>query len=838
MAEVGEEHRPERARSSETGATQKEAGSRARQMVAIFLVSLAGLLLEVGYTRIVGYKLWYYYTYLVIGLALLGIGSGGIVVVLWKRLRAAGTEQIIAVCSIFGAFSIVIGYMVVAKISVNTLSIWDYGTRASFKNFGILVLICFAIFASFIALGIIVATILGRAPEGGIGRLYFADLVGAGLGCLAAIPLIIWLGPPQVIMLSALLFAVVGLLALRRPGVLMGVGVGLTLLLTLLATGLIDVADVNTETAKEGPEAASFSDWGPVFRVDVLFVADDTALLLHDGTFGSAMHEFDGDAAGLTRYDTDPRALPFAVLGDPPKRQLIIGSAAGNEILASLHFKSEKIEAVELNPVTLSLLKDHYQSFTGDLENQPGVSLHQADGRIYLARSKGNYDLIWFVAPDSYAANNAASSGAFVLSESYLYTKEMIADSLKRLTDDGLIVAQFGDRLTENDPNRTARYITTSRAAMKELGITDPGDHMIISSFITRGEGDLSTIILKRTPFTRAEIARYAETAPTLPMVSTAWTPGRRPGNNLPAQLAAADDAEAEAIIAGHSRNVGAITDDAPFFWHFADFGDVLADIFEPLTFENPEDSVGERVLLLLLAVAIVYSAIFLLAPFLFVRKVWRSLPAKGISAVYFSALGLGFMFYEITMIQRLVRFLGYPTYSLTVTLASILVFTGLGALLSKRFADRRWLMPALLAVLAVITIFYELGLDGLTESLLGQSLGVRVIVALAVLAPLGLCLGMFMPLGLGLAARLSPHADEYIAWSWAINGFFSVIGSVLTTILSMSFGFSAVQLLAFGIYVVAALAFTRLTVIAGPAPTEDSPAPPGVPPVPAVTAP
>ena len=63
-------------------------------------------------------------------------------------------------------------------------------------------------------------------------------------------------------------------------------------------------------------------------------------------------------------------------------------------------------------------------------------------------------------------------------------------------------------------------------------------------------------------------------------------------------------------------------------------------------------------------------AAVFLLAPFVAVRRTWRQLPSKGTSAVYFAALGLGFMFFEITMIQRLVQFLGYPTYSLTVTSA------------------------------------------------------------------------------------------------------------------------------------------------------------------------
>jgi hypothetical protein len=341
-----------------------------------------------------------------------------------------------------------------------------------------------------------------------------------------------------------------------------------------------------------------------------------------------------------------------------------------------------------------------------------------------------------------------------------------------------------------------------------------------VSAFITHKTGDLSTIILKRTPFTRAEVARYTKSAPTLPNVSEVWKPFQgAPGPSIVSKLAAGTDAQAAKLAASYPRDISAISDDSPFFWHFVPFDDVISNIFHPLSAQNPEDSIGERVLLLLLGVSILYALIFLIAPFFFVRKEWRALPGKGISAVYFAALGLGFMFFEITMIQRLVRFLGYPTYSLTVTLASILVFTGIGALVSKRFSGWRFLMPVLLAVLVVITVFYEMGLDNLTDSLLDETLAIRVIVSLIVLAPLGFCLGMFMPLGLSLVGKLSDHADEYIAWSWAVNGFFSVIGSVLTTILSMSFGFSTVQYLALVVYAIAALAFTRIAAVARRAP-------------------
>ena len=162
---------------------------------------------------------------------------------------------------------------------------------------------------------------------------------------------------------------------------------------------------------------------------------------------------------------------------------------------------------------------------------------------------------------------------------------------------------------------------------------------------------------------------------------------------------------------------------------------------------------------------------------------------------MYFAALGLGFMFFEITMIQRLVQFLGYPTYSLTVTLASMLVSTGHrravepavrrpGAPRDARPARGARRAHGLLPVRAPDLAHRLAALDGPRRT--------RARRVARVLAPLGLCLGMFMPLGLGRVAALTDHGEEYVAWAWAVNGFFSVIGSVLTTILSMTFGFRA----------------------------------------------
>lgn len=791
--------------------------SRTPRWLAIAAVSLAGLLLEVAYTRVISYKLWYYYTYLVIGLSLLGIGTGGVLVSISERIKRASTDRVIAVSSLWASLSIAVGYLVIARLQMNTRLIWEYGSWSSFKQLCLLGLVCFVVFATFIGLGVIVAVLLGRAGPR-VGRMYFADLAGAGLGALLAVPLIVLLTPPSVIALSALIFAVVGVWsAPRRQTALTLAGVALSVVLALVVVDGDRLPDIEPELAKLSGPGASYHDWGPVFRVDVAEISADQALLFHDGLWGSAIRRFDGDASALSSYDTDTRAMPFDVLGAPPARELIIGSAGGNEILASLHFGAPSIDAVELNPVTVGILEDRYAEYTGHLPDREEVDLHLGDGRTYLAGNDDTYDLIWFVAPDSYAANNAASSGAFVLSESYLYTKEMIVETLEHLTDDGVAVVQFGEIDFESNSNRTSRYVVTAREALSSIGVDDPSGHLAVSVQMPESASDLSTIMFKRTPFSPAQRDAFLSSADRLPDQVAVHVPGAAPTAHIVSRLAASDLDEVDAIVSNHNRNISAVTDDAPFFWHFAPFESVLADFFEPIQFHDPEDSIGERVLVLLLAFSVLYAATFLLLPFAAVRQKWLALPHKGLSAVYFSALGLGFMMFEITMIQKLVRFLGYPSYSLTVTLASILVFAGLGALASKRFESKpRITVPALVLAVAALTVFYQVGLEPILDSLQSSVLAARIAAAVVVLAPLGFALGMFMPLGLRVVSSLTGFAEEYVAWSWAVNGFFSVIGAVLTTILSMSFGFDTTQRLAVLVYLAAAAAFLRLHAAVG----------------------
>jgi MFS family permease len=169
-------------------------------------------------------------------------------------------------------------------------------------------------------------------------------------------------------------------------------------------------------------------------------------------------------------------------------------------------------------------------------------------------------------------------------------------------------------------------------------------------------------------------------------------------------------------------------------------------------------------------------------------------------------------MFYEISLIQKLTLLLGYPTYSLTVTLMSLLVFTGLGSLAAGLYARRRnRVLAALFVAIAGLTLFYQYAMGTVIDAFLGTPLAMRIALAVAMTAPLGLVLGAFMPLGLATVAALTANPTVYIAWGWAVNGFFSVIGSVLTTVLSMTYGFRVVLFLGLVAYALAAVLLSSL---------------------------
>jgi len=187
--------------------------------------------------------------------------------------------------------------------------------------------------------------------------------------------------------------------------------------------------------------------------------------------------------------------------------------------------------------------------------------------------------------------------------------------------------------------------------------------------------------------------------------------------------------------------------------------------------------------------------------------------------ALYFAGLGLGFIMIEVVLIQRFSLFLGYPVYSLAAVLFTVLLAGAVGSFLADKWSRGRAL-PRILALLCGVLALYALGLPRLLDAALSTSTPVRIILAVAVVAPLGLLMGMPFPTGLRRAGR---EANGLVSWAWAVNGAASVFGSTLTVLISMSYGFTASFLAGAGAYALALgvavwMTRTRTTVETAPA--------------------
>ena len=160
---------------------------------------------------------------------------------------------------------------------------------------------------------------------------------------------------------------------------------------------------------------------------------------------------------------------------------------------------------------------------------------------------------------------------------------------------------------------------------------------------------------------------------------------------------------------------------------------------------------------------------------------------------------------------------LDYPTYSFGVVLFSVLVFSGVGSLISARMGRyRRW---ALLAV-GVLGLTYAVGTSPLVQLVLGLPLAARIPIAVLTIAPLALLMGVPFPIGI---LALEERQPAMIPWAWGANGYASVVGSVVAALIALNWGFSWVMLAAGAGYLVAWTVFYPTLRVVNPAPEEQT---------------
>jgi hypothetical protein len=455
---------------------------------------------------------------------------------------------------------------------------------------------------------------------------------------------------------------------------------------------------------------------------------------------------------------------------------LIIGGGGGRDILTALSLR-QRVDVIELNRGIRKVVDHDLRSFSGAPYSLPGVHTAIGDGRSTLARRNQSYDQVQIGFTDTFSGNSAQ---AFALSESNLYTVEAFRVYLHHLRPNGVLSLSRPIRYSGNEALRVSML---ALQALREEGAREPSRHIVVV-LGHYAQHDYGTVLIRRRPFTPAEIARVRTLARERG-TGLAFAPGE-PSLGDWRRLAPDPNADPQVLCRRFRLNVCPPTDDKPFFF----FGTRLKDIFAG----TAVNTLGLPDPLLILAVVLVILLALCAAAFAIPLALVRHQGRPSLSALsYFLAIGVGFLLVEVVLIQRFVLFLGFPTYALSVVLFALLAFTGLGALLSSRAegAQRRWLIVALV-VACVLIAASAYGLQPLLRALIDLSFPARVVLTIALLAPIGLVLGMAMPIGLTRMSALHPQA---VPWAWGINGVASVLASVLGVMIAINYGFAITTL-------------------------------------------
>ncbi len=804
----------------------------------LLLVSMGLLTLEISLTRLFSYTVWYHLAYLTISVALLGFGASGAIVAAFPRLfQRNGESRIIGLIVVAAGFTtlqllIVVRHPLEISLLLTSPLKFSLGLLAYYLAVGIPFLLAgFAISASF-----------GAYPRL-MGRLYFFDLFGAALGCLAVVWFIEQFGVPGLVLAAAAMM-LAGAAALGLGGGHRAVGAVLavaSLVVLVRAPTWGESLDVFITASKldvrmdprapTGPgvpartldgyraeleRGAAYSRWTALNRVDAVGwehpskyqywgqvgnVHDyrgplpDTAQLTYDGSNGSAIYSFNGSFDDFAMLDRHLLHTPYALKERP--NVLVIGVGGGIDMMNAIKHGASHVTGVELQPKTVQLLKDRLRTFTGGFYDRRDVTLVAGEGRHFVRQTDQTFDVIEITAVDTFSAQ---ATGAYVLAESYLYTVEAFDDYLTRLRPGGIVSLVIGGFVYSDAlPPYATRLALNGYRALQRAGVAHPENQLlVVASRAADGVTEAQDIIVKQSPFTAQEIATVKAFASANGHAVLYAPAALAPGSYQLAEVLGPDEAVRQRVIDSEWFRVDAVYDDDPFLYNVGKWANFSRQ--KDLGSLMPGSFVGQIVLLLMIGQALVLACVLIPVPLLFGAR--AGLKARGVLSylAYFLSLGIGFMFVEISFVQTFVLFLGSPTYALSVTIFSLLLFSSLGSFLSGRFVDRpNSALPRLAVAVVVLIAAYSLGLSAVFDAFLHLDILPRILIAIAAQMPIGLALGMFMPLGI---ACLSRNRPRLVPWAWGINGIGSVIGTTMAVVLAMSWGFTVVKVCAALLYV------------------------------------
>lgn len=816
---------------SEVPDSDARAGSPARFYAGLFLITASTLMLQVVQTRILSVVTWYHLAFFAISMAMFGLTGGAV----WVYLRGDRfTERTLsydlshyAACSAVAIALCLLVQMSLAPIAARSLeSLWSWAEIAS----------CIAV--PFFFSGIVVSLALTRSPFP-IGRVYGVDLLGAASGCLGVLLLLnLTDAPSAVLWIAALAAAGAWLFSRSRIGeaptpkppghALLGRHATLASLLALgaLLNGATDYGfqPLIAKGTFEGGGSHIFRGWNTFSRVAVFWQKTGTPkmwgpspkfaalgatisqrFLDIDGDANTVSYRFSGNLEDVDFLRYDITTLAYHLPGR--SRVAVIGVGGGRDILSAALFGSRDITGVELNPIFVRLLtrEPGFAEFS-NLGSLEGVKLVVDEGRSWFARSQQRFDLIQMSLVDTWAATGA---GAFSLSENGLYTVEAWNLFFARLTDGGVYTVSRW--YNPNDPSEVGRMLSVAVAALLELGIAEPERHIFLAT-----QGRIATMVVARRPFSAADLGALNRAVEFYEYRVLA-SPLERPDSELLRGIVQARSRQQlERYTSRQTFDLTPATDDRPFFFNQLPMNKPIQALtvarglvgVDGLGGVRGGNLVATATLLVLFSISLALVAATIVLPLRpAIRDAGPRLVAGG--TLFFALIGVGFMAVEIGLLQRMTVFLGHPIHSLSVSLFTLVLATGVGSLLSERIVLRERRQFVLWAALTggyVGSLPYWL--PGLLLGFEGAGLAARAGVCVGVIAPAGVLMGFAFPTGMRLASAVDPRPTP---WLWGINGAAGVLASVGAVATSIAFGIGATLTIGAACYLLVPLALVLL---------------------------
>ncbi|MBW1802691.1 MAG: SAM-dependent methyltransferase, partial [Deltaproteobacteria bacterium] len=752
-----------------------------RHAVLLVCASSSVLAYEIILMRLLSIGQWHHFAYMVISIALLGLGaSGSLLFLLFDRIKKHPDHWLIILAGAT-ALSFPLSFSLSQKVGLDPLQlIWQPGEWLRMLLTYLLMALPFLL-----AGGIIGIILTGAARQAH--RMYAADLLGAGLGALAVVPAL-YLGPPW-----GLLPALGGLLIFgtlffcihsgpKTFGILTVVISSIIVLLvydhlppipkmhhTKALPVTLNLPEARVEAVKTGPlgminvVGSSLIRHAPGLSLNfgLDLASQDAELpeqkaLFTDADALSPIARFHGNPDELAYLDYTTMALPYHVR--PPSRVLVVGAGGGSDVLLAMRHRTPNVTAIEANKQVADLLKGPFAEFSGDLYSHPNMTLQVREARQFIHATRDRFDLIQLSLIDAFGAS---ASGVYSASESYLYTTEAFALYLSRLSENGTLAVT---RWLKLPPRDSFRIIATALSALRRLNIRDrPERHLLfIRSWKT------CTILISKSPFTQEELARATAFCDKRSF-DVGYHAGmdRLRANRYDVQpspyyyigASRLSGPEADAFTKKYIFDISPTTDDRPYFSLFFRW-DKAKELLLQLHREwLPMVELGFVFILATLLQAFIAGGLLIFLPLLGLRWIRRragpisgSHQGSGIIGTlsYFSCIGLGFMFLEMALLSKYTLVLSYPVYSAATVLSSILVFAGLGSLCVRRAqSHQRGFLWIVVGVIICWVAIQTVAGKQISDMAMGWSLGGRIALTVSIIAVLSFFLGWPFPSGL-----------------------------------------------------------------------------------------